>query len=242
MRRIYVLRRGDTARRKPSAASLMTDGRCHSSTRIIWSNTHMVTNSDGGNEKASAIRSSSAEATTQNISESNTNSNGANEMQQHPRNLDTVALMIKLEDDLANKPGPTHDHVTPLPAIRPETNIGEVGKLSAQAVAAAFEASARAIEEMAGELVEMGKRCDEDTLAAIGENERVKSKIKETVEACKHTAQRYRDEAKYLFTEIQKSSKVADEVRAACIELNERIQRNEPKPDVAPTITAETKT
>jgi len=88
----------------------------------------------------------------------------------------------------------------------------EIGKLSAEAVVREYEAAAKEIEAMGGELTELVRRCEttaRDALAVIDE--------------LKDTAGRYREEAKRVFFQIENCSLVTAEVRKTCAELKEKI-------------------
>jgi hypothetical protein len=88
----------------------------------------------------------------------------------------------------------------------------EIGKLSAEAVVAEYEAAAKEIEAMGVELIERVKQCEamtRDALAVTGE--------------LNETARRYREEAKRVFVEIENCSRVTAEVRQTCTDLKEKI-------------------
>ena len=88
----------------------------------------------------------------------------------------------------------------------------EIGKLSAEGVVREYEAAAKEIEAMGGELTELVRQCEataRDALAVIGE--------------LKETAGRYREEAKRVFFQIENCSQVTAEVRKTCAELKEKI-------------------
>src|SRR3984885_2169174 len=88
----------------------------------------------------------------------------------------------------------------------------EIGKLSAEGVVREYEAAAKEIEAMGGELTELVRRCEttaRDALAVIDE--------------LKDTAGRYREEAKRVFFQIENCSQVTAEVRKTCAELKEKI-------------------
>ena len=88
----------------------------------------------------------------------------------------------------------------------------EIGKLSAEGVVREYEAAAKEIEAMGGELTELVRRCEttaRDALAVIDE--------------LKETAGRYREEAKRVFFQIENCSLVTAEVRKTCAELKEKI-------------------
>jgi hypothetical protein len=88
----------------------------------------------------------------------------------------------------------------------------EIGKLSAEGVVREYEAAAKEIESMGGELTELVRQCEataRDALAVIDE--------------LKETAGRYREEAKRVFFQIENCSQVTAEVRKTCAELKEKI-------------------
>ena len=88
----------------------------------------------------------------------------------------------------------------------------EIGKLSAEAVVREYEAAAKEIEAMGAELVKRVKQCEEMTHGALA----VSNELKET-------ADRYREEAKRVFVQIENCSLMTAEVRKICIELKEKI-------------------
>jgi chromatin segregation and condensation protein Rec8/ScpA/Scc1 (kleisin family) len=88
----------------------------------------------------------------------------------------------------------------------------EIGRLSAEAVVREYEAAAKEIEEIGGELIERVKQCEAMTLDALA-----------VTEELKQTAQRYRDEAKRVFHQIENCTLMTAEVRKTCTELKERL-------------------
>ena len=88
----------------------------------------------------------------------------------------------------------------------------EIGKLSAEGVVREYEAAAKEIEAMGAELVERVKQCEAMTRDAL-----------EVTEELKETAERYREEAKRVFVQIENCSLVTAEVRKTCTELKEKI-------------------
>jgi hypothetical protein len=88
----------------------------------------------------------------------------------------------------------------------------EIGKLSAEAIVREYEAAAKEIEAMGAELVERVKQCEAMTRDAFG-----------VTEELKETAERYREEARRVFVQIENCSLVTAEVRKTCTELKERI-------------------
>jgi hypothetical protein len=88
----------------------------------------------------------------------------------------------------------------------------EIGKLSAEAIVREYEAAAKEIEAMGAELVERVKQCEAMTRDAFV-----------VTEDLKETAERYREEARRVFVQIENCSLVTAEVRKTCTELKERI-------------------
>jgi len=88
----------------------------------------------------------------------------------------------------------------------------EIGKLSAEAVVREYEAAAKEIEAMGGELIERVKQCEAMTQDALA-----------ATQAMKETAARYREVAKRIFMQIEDCCVMTAEVRKTCTELKERI-------------------
>ena len=88
----------------------------------------------------------------------------------------------------------------------------EIGKLSAEAVVREYEAAAKEIEAMGAELIERVKQCEAMTRDALAVTDELKD-----------TAQRYREEAKRVFVQIEDCSLVTAEVRKTCLELKEKL-------------------
>jgi hypothetical protein len=88
----------------------------------------------------------------------------------------------------------------------------EIGRLSAEAVVREYEAAAKDIEALGAELVERVKQCEAMSRDVL----RVTDELKET-------ANRYREEAKRVFVEIESCSKMTSEVSKICGELRDRI-------------------
>src|SRR5215468_6192010 len=88
----------------------------------------------------------------------------------------------------------------------------EIGRLSAEAVVREYEATAKEIESMGGELIERVRQSEalvRDTLSVIDELNEV--------------AARYREEAKRVFDHIESCSLVIAEARQTCTELKDKI-------------------
>ena len=88
----------------------------------------------------------------------------------------------------------------------------EIGKLTAEAIVREYESAAKEIEAMGAELIERVKQCEAMSRDVL----RVTDELKET-------ANRYREEAKRVFIEIESCSKMTSEVSKICGELRDRI-------------------
>ena len=88
----------------------------------------------------------------------------------------------------------------------------EIGRLSAEAVVREYEAAAKDIEKLGEELAAHVKQCEAMARDAL----KVTDELKET-------ANRYRDEAKRVFLQIESCSKMTSEVRKICLELRDKI-------------------
>ena len=90
--------------------------------------------------------------------------------------------------------------------------VGEVGKLSAEAVVREYESAAKEVEAMGEELrsrLEKLEATKTEAVAALAE--------------IKETAARYRDEGKRVFLQIEDCSLMTAEVRRTCDELKTKI-------------------
>lgn len=88
----------------------------------------------------------------------------------------------------------------------------EIGKLSAEAVVREYEAAAKDIEALGVELIEHVKQCEAMSRTALA-----------VTEELKETAERYREEARRVFVQIESCSQMTADVRNICTELREKI-------------------
>jgi len=117
---------------------------------------------------------------------------------------------------------PRVDNVVPRSVIAPSLGMPnyvehsegatEIGKLSAEAIVREYEAAAKEIEAMGGELIRCVKQCEAMTRDALAVTDELKK-----------TAGRYREEAKRVFVQIENCSLVTAEVRKTCIDLMEKL-------------------
>lgn len=92
--------------------------------------------------------------------------------------------------------------------------VSQVGKLSAEAVVLEYESAAREVEAMGAHLIERVKQCEamtKDALCAIDE--------------MRETANRYREEGKRVFMQIEDCALITAEVRATCEAMKSKITR-----------------
>ena len=90
--------------------------------------------------------------------------------------------------------------------------VTEIGRLSAEALVREYEATAKEIESMGGELLERVKQCETVTRDALA-----------VTEELHQIAGRYREEAKRVFEHIEGCSSMVAEVRNICSELKDKI-------------------
>jgi hypothetical protein len=131
----------------------------------------------------------------------------------------------EIEAELRNRP-PVHEprplNIAPPIASGPDLTIPdyvehrhgvtEIGKLSAEAIVREYEAASKEIEAVRAELIERVGQCEamtREALAVTGELTNI--------------AERYREEAKLVFIQIENCSKLTAEVRKTCTELKEKI-------------------
>jgi hypothetical protein len=88
----------------------------------------------------------------------------------------------------------------------------EIGKLSAEAVLREYEATAKEIESMGGDLIERVKQCEAMTRDALA----VTSELKDI-------AARYREEARRAFDHIESCSLMVAEARKTCTDLKDKL-------------------
>ena len=99
------------------------------------------------------------------------------------------------------------------PYVEHHAEVDQVGKLSAEAVAAQYEGAVKALEELGTTLVDCVKRAE--TMAAG---------CKDAIAYVQDTAQKYREEAKLIFDRIEQASVLTAEVRSVCDEMRKRIE------------------
>jgi hypothetical protein len=112
-----------------------------------------------------------------------------------------------------------------LPAyVEHDPNVDDVGRLSAEALAASYEKAAQEIEGMGETLTGEVKASEVAVMDAVKELERYKAVTQSAVEECKKAAEVYRVEAKELFELVQARAMAADNVRMMCMEMVSKIK------------------
>jgi hypothetical protein len=130
-----------------------------------------------------------------------------------PMRRDEMAMDI--EQEIRRSVVPTRP--IPLPSyVTHAENVDKVGKLTAEAVAMSFEASAKKIEEMGKMLMDGIRECESESVRLLKELEQVRAENEEAVKACAAAAEVYRSQAKELFDKIQSRSMAAAKVRETC--------------------------
>jgi hypothetical protein len=109
----------------------------------------------------------------------------------------------------------------PIPAPLPDyvthnEEVDQVGRLTAEAVAMSFEASAKKIEAMGAMLMDSMRECETESVRLLRELEKVKAENEQAVKQCAAAAEVYRSQSKELFEKIQSRSIAAAKVRETC--------------------------
>jgi hypothetical protein len=150
-------------------------------------------------------------------------------MVQSTTNGKTVAL-VDVEHDIAKvltKNPPLRDQRaidfapakirTPSPPMPPyvelHAEVDQIGKLSAEAVAAQYEDAVKALEAMGTTLIDCVQRA-----------EKMAAGCKDAIAYVQDTAQKYREEANLIFDRIQQASVMTAEVRSVCDDMRKRIE------------------
>lgn len=102
--------------------------------------------------------------------------------------------------------------------------VSEAGELTARAMAAEYEKSAREMEATARALIALAGRCDQDTLVVVEQNDQVRAKIAAAVQECSDAATLLREEAKAIHDRLQSTSLMVDDVRRTVQAARDRIQ------------------
>lgn len=88
----------------------------------------------------------------------------------------------------------------------------DIGRLSAEAVVREYEAAAYDIETLGVQLIDRMKECEDMTREALAMNDDLK-----------RAADRFRQEAKRVFQQIENCSQFTAEVRQTCADLKEKL-------------------
>jgi hypothetical protein len=98
--------------------------------------------------------------------------------------------------------------------VEHQENVPPVGKLTAEALVRDYEATAKEIEIMGKELLELQKRMEAET-----------QNIHQVIEDVKGLAKRYRDEGKAIFKRLEDAALMTQLVREKCGELTEKLNQ-----------------
>lgn len=96
--------------------------------------------------------------------------------------------------------------------VQHQDGASQLGKLSAEAVIREYDATARNIEAMGGELKELARKTEEMIAAMLG-------MLKDVNE----TAHQVREEGKRIFLYIENCSNMTDEARRTCSEFKAKL-------------------
>lgn len=103
--------------------------------------------------------------------------------------------------------------IPPMPEyVQHREGVSEVGRLSAEAVVRDYEAAAKHIEAMGKELMETARKAEAMAAGAHA-----------ALAEVKETAERYRDEGKRIFLQIEDCALMTQEVRDTCGTLTKKI-------------------
>jgi hypothetical protein len=102
----------------------------------------------------------------------------------------------------------------PVPAyVAHHAELDQIGKLSAEAVAAQYEDAVKALEAMGTTLIDCVQRA-----------EKMAAGCKDAIAYVQDTAQKYREEAGLIFDRIQQASVMTAEVRSVCDDMRKRLE------------------
>jgi hypothetical protein len=96
-------------------------------------------------------------------------------------------------------------------------DVDQIGKLSAETVAAQYEGAVKALEEMGTTLIDCVKRA-----------EKMAAGCKDAIAYVQDTAEKYREEAKLIFDRIEQASVLTAEVRSVCDEMRRKMKIEKP--------------
>ena len=99
------------------------------------------------------------------------------------------------------------------PYVEHHAEVDQIGKLSAEAVAAQYEDAVKALEAMGTTLIDCVQRA-----------EKMAAGCKDAIAYVQDTAQKYREEASLIFDRIQQASVMTAEVRSVCDDMRKRIE------------------
>jgi methyl-accepting chemotaxis protein len=92
--------------------------------------------------------------------------------------------------------------------ITPAEGVSETGRLTAEVAVQQYEETAKSIEQMAEQLIDMQRRMDQETQA-----------VHQVIERIRETAQMARDEGKAAYERIITMAKTTEQVRLACEDM-----------------------
>jgi len=115
--------------------------------------------------------------------------------------------------DLESEIGQVLQRQTPVPVVMPATsNVGELGRMSAEAVLTQYEAAARSVEEMG-----------QDVKVRIQKLEAALTECHKDMQIITECAQMIRDKGKLVQAQIEEASAVSADIRSACVEFKRKV-------------------
>jgi hypothetical protein len=125
----------------------------------------------------------------------------------------------KLEQEIGqliprgNTPNTRQMQIAPMPDyVEHREGVSKVGSLSAEAVVREYEAAAKEMEAMGGELIDAARKCEAMT-----------AEVHNAIAFVQETATAYREDAKKMFTRIEECALLSAQVRETCEEMRKKI-------------------
>jgi len=134
-----------------------------------------------------------------------------------------MALGGQVEEEIRRAVAPMRSSSVP-PYVEHDPQVDDVGRLSSEALAASYEASAKRIEAMGESIISEMREVRKTVLSMLKEAERVEQETEEAVRAVAAAAEVYRSQAKELFTHIQRHAMLAAEVRKTAADMTARVR------------------
>lgn len=113
--------------------------------------------------------------------------------------------------------------------VQHDPDANEEAKLTAQVIAAQYEASATSLERMYAAIKECATKVDADVAAILRDRNAFNDYLDQLRAEIEEVAKQYRVRAATLFKEIQNASILAEDVRRTCSLLSQQIATGKPR-------------